>query len=50
VTEQAKLTTRELLDATTHSSVPDRIFEAQVLVKDWRIEFNTIRPHSALGY
>jgi transposase InsO family protein len=21
-----------------------------VLVEDWRIEYNTIRPHSALGY
>ena len=24
--------------------------EAQVLVGDWRIEYNTLRPHSALGY
>ena len=23
---------------------------AQVLVEDWRIEDNTVRPHSALGY
>jgi Integrase core domain len=22
----------------------------QVLVEDWRIEYNTVRPHSALGY
>jgi putative transposase len=21
-----------------------------VLVEDWRIEYNTVRPHSALGY
>jgi putative transposase len=21
-----------------------------VLVEDWRIEYNTLRPHSALGY
>jgi len=26
------------------------LLEAQVLVEDWRIEYNTIRPHSALGY
>ena len=26
------------------------LLEAQVLVQDWRIEDNTIRPHSALGY
>jgi hypothetical protein len=24
--------------------------EARLLVEDWRIEYNTIRPHSALGY
>ncbi len=21
-----------------------------MLVEDWRIEYNTVRPHSALGY
>jgi putative transposase len=26
------------------------LLEAQVLVEDWRIEDNTLRPHSALGY
>jgi putative transposase len=26
------------------------LFEARVLVEDWRIEYNTVRPHSALGY
>jgi putative transposase len=26
------------------------LLEAQVLVQDWRIEHNTVRPHSALGY
>jgi putative transposase len=26
------------------------LLEARVLVEDWRIEYNTIRPHSALGY
>ena len=26
------------------------LLEAQVLVQDWRIESNTVRPHSALGY
>jgi transposase InsO family protein len=24
--------------------------EAQVLIERWRIEYNTIRPHSSLGY
>lgn len=27
----------------------DTLLEAQVLVSDWRIEYNTVRPHSALG-
>jgi transposase InsO family protein len=26
------------------------LMEAQLLVEDWRIEYNTVRPHSALGY
>jgi Integrase core domain len=26
------------------------LLEVQVLVEDWRIEHNTVRPHSALGY
>jgi Integrase core domain len=26
------------------------LLEAQVLVEDWRIEYNTLRLHSALGY
>jgi hypothetical protein len=26
------------------------LLEARVLVQDWRIEYNTVRPHSALGY
>ena len=36
----------ELLAVEAFSS----LLEAQVLVQDWRIEYNTIRPHSALGY
>jgi putative transposase len=27
----------------------DTLLEAQVLITDWRIEYNTYRPHSALG-
>ena len=26
------------------------LLEARVLVEDWRIEYNTVRPHSASGY
>jgi putative transposase len=36
----------ELLAVEVFSS----LLEARVLVEDWRIEYNTLRPHSALGY
>jgi putative transposase len=35
----------ELLAVEAFSS----LLEARVLVEDWRIEYNTLRPHSALG-
>ncbi len=28
----------------------DTLFEAKVLIERWRREYNTFRPHSALGY
>jgi len=28
----------------------DTLYEAKVLIERWRIQYNTIRPHSALGY
>lgn len=28
----------------------DTLLEAQVLIEDWRIEYNTKRPHSSLGW
>ncbi len=28
----------------------DTLLEAQVLIEDWRIEYNTSRPHSSLGW
>ncbi len=36
----------ELLDREIFYSVK----EAEILIEQWRIEYNTIRPHSALGY
>jgi putative transposase len=36
----------ELLAVEAFSS----LLEAQVLVEDWRIEYNTVQPHSTLGY
>ncbi len=38
----------------THGILNGEIFytprEAQVLSEQWRVHYNTIRPHSALGY
>lgn len=28
----------------------DTLFEAQVLIGDWKHEYNTYRPHSSLGW
>ena len=28
----------------------DSLLEAKVVIEDWRIEYNTIRPHSSLGW
>ena len=28
----------------------DSLLEALVLIEDWRIEYNTTRPHSSLGW
>ena len=28
----------------------DTLLQAQVLIEDWRIEYNTRRPHSSLGW
>jgi len=28
----------------------DTLYEAKVLIERWRVQYNTIRPHSALGY
>ena len=36
----------ELLDG----EIFDTLLAAKVLIERWRVEYNTIRPHSALGY
>ena len=28
----------------------ETLLEAKVLIERWRIEYNTVRPHSSLGY
>lgn len=37
-------------DELLNPEVFDSLLEAQVLVEQWRREYNTVRPHSALGY
>ena len=37
-------------DELLNREVFDSLLEAQVLVERWRREYNTVRPHSALGY
>ena len=36
----------ELLDVELF----DTLLEAKVLIERWRVQYNTIRPHSSLGY
>ena len=28
----------------------DTLLEAQVIIEDWRVDYNTKRPHSSLGW
>lgn len=28
----------------------DTLLEAKVLIEQWRVRYNTVRPHSSLGY
>ncbi len=37
---------KELLDL----ELLDSVLEAQVLIDDWREDYNTYRPHMSLGY
>jgi putative transposase len=40
----------KLRDELLNGEIFDTLLEAKVLIERWRIEYNTIRPHSALGY
>jgi putative transposase len=33
-----------------HREVFDTLLEAKVLIERWRRAYNTVRPHSSLGY
>jgi len=39
-----------LRDEFLNGQIFEHVLEAQVLIEGWRIEYNTERPHSALGY
>jgi transposase InsO family protein len=40
----------KLRDELLDGEVFNTLREAQVLIEQWRLHFNTVRPHSALGY
>ncbi len=40
----------KLRDELLNREVFDTLLEAKVLIERWRREYNTVRPHSALGY
>ena len=33
-----------------HTEVFNTLAEARVLIEQWRVHYNTVRPHSSLGY
>jgi transposase InsO family protein len=40
----------KLRDELLNLEIFDTLLEAKVLIERWRREYNTIRPHSSLGY
>lgn len=40
----------KLRDELLNREIFDTLFEAKVLADRWRVEYNTVRPHSSLGY
>ena len=40
----------KLRDELLNLEIFDTLLEAKVLIERWRIDYNTIRPHSSLGY
>jgi putative transposase len=40
----------KMRDELLNREIFDTLLEAQVLIERWRMEYNQIRPHSALGY
>ena len=40
----------KLRDELLDGEIFDTLLEANVLIERWRVEYNTVRPHSSLGY
>ncbi len=40
----------KLRDELLNTEVFNTLLEAKVLIEQWRVHFNTVRPHSSLGY
>ena len=40
----------KLADELLEREVFDTLHEAEVLIERWRVQYNTVRPHSSLGY
>ena len=40
----------KLRDELLDREIFDTLLEARVLIERWRVEYNTVRPHSSLGY
>jgi transposase InsO family protein len=40
----------KLRDELLNREIFDTLFEAKVLAERWKREYNTVRPHSSLGY
>ena len=41
---------RKLREDLLNVEIFTTLFEAQVLIENWRKDYNQVRPHSALGY
>ena len=40
----------KLRDELLNREIFETLLEAKVLIEVWRVEYNTVRPHSSLGY
>ena len=40
----------KLRDELLNGEIFDTLFEVKVLAERWMVEYNTLRPHSSLGY